>query len=85
MPFLSSGGHCGPSADRPGLTTIIVGTLALGVGLNAAAYAVLWRPEPDPRDCRRALAAGAPRYSVPPRERSRFAVGVRPWLAAQAA
>ena len=40
---------------QPGLTAIIVGTLALGVGLNAAvfavAYTVLWRPlsypEPD--------------------------------------
>ena len=37
---------------QPGLTTIIVGTLALGVGLNAAvfavAYTVLWRPLPYP-------------------------------------
>ena len=37
---------------QPGLTAIIVGTLALGVGLNAAvfavAYTVLWRPLPYP-------------------------------------
>ena len=37
---------------QPGLTTIIVGTLALGVGLNATvfavAYTVLWRPLPYP-------------------------------------
>ena len=37
---------------QPGLTAIIVGTLALGVGLNATvfavAYTVLWRPLPYP-------------------------------------
>ena len=41
---------------QPGLTAIIVGTLALGVGLNATvfavAYTVLWRPLPYPEsDC----------------------------------
>ena len=41
---------------QPGLTAIIVGTLALGVGLNATvfavAYTVLWRPLPYPESDR---------------------------------
>ena len=52
MLFTNSSGHCGPSVGNPGLTAIIVGTLALGVGLNATvfavAYTVLWRPLPYP-------------------------------------
>ena len=58
---------------------------------NAAAAAILWAE-------RRGVPANrqtsgdhgdwvrvTPRYSVPPSERSRFAVGVCPWLATQAA